>query len=86
MFYFWKFICYNCEINHNNEHFLITIDKYDSLSKIHSYLFSFYCSTCKKNLYPYCIESHEKHNLINLSQVKFSLENKIQLELDMKKE
>ena len=47
-----KFICYSCLINHpyGDKHNIIIFQRYDSLCKIHSNTFSFYCINCKKNI------------------------------------
>ena len=65
------FICYDCMRKHK-EHFLYTIDKYDSLCKKHFYLFSSYCNNCKFNLCPYCKEEHKNHEIIDLTDLKYS--------------
>ena len=79
-----KFICYECQINHSNEeHNIINIKKYDSLCKIHSNTFDSYCVKCKRNLCIYCQINHKNHNLIYLSQIKFSKISIISLEKEI---
>ena len=47
-----KFLCHSFIVKHQNtENYNITYyKKYDSLCKIHSNTFSFYCIKCKKNI------------------------------------
>ena len=73
-----KFICYDCIKKHKG-HNLFSIDKYDSLCKKHSNLFSSYCNNCKINLCPYCINEHQTHNIIYLTELKYSEDTKINL-------
>ena len=61
-----KFICYSCLTNHpfGDKHNIINFQRYDSLCKIHSNLYSFYCLDCKRNICIYCHIEHKNHNLI----------------------
>ena len=77
-----KFICYDCFKNHK-DHFLYSIDKYDSLCQKHFYLFSSYCNNCKINLCPYCIDEHKNHEIIYLTELKYSEDTKINLKNDI---
>ena len=80
-----KFICNECQINHSNEeHDIINSKKYDSLCKIHSNTFVSYCINCKRNLCIYCQMNHKNHNIIYLSEIKFSQKSIISLEKEIK--
>ena len=65
-----KFICFSCQLNHpfGERHNIINFKRYDSLCKMHSNTFCFYCIKCKKNLCIYCKSEHEFHDLIDLSK------------------
>ena len=60
------------------------IKRFDSLCKIHSNLFAFYCVKCKKNICVYCKEKHEFHDLIDLSKFKYTDEAKNKLDEEIK--
>ncbi len=62
----------------------MSLKKYDSLCKIHSNLYDFYCIQCKKNLCIYCQKEHKNHNLINLLEFNYSEESKNKLEEEIK--
>ena len=68
------FICNLCIGNHliDDSHNIINLKKYDSLCKIHSNPFCFYCIKCKQNLCIYCKNNHKSHGLIDLSELKYS--------------
>ena len=51
--------------------------EYNLLCKIHSEYVTFYCINCKKNICEKCIDGEQKsHQLISLSQIGFSQEEK----------
>ena len=81
-----KFICLQCTINHpnNDKHNTFNFKRYDSLCKNHSNNYSSYCQKCKKNLCAYCLSEHESHDIINLSKLNYSKENKKKLEEEIK--
>ena len=68
-----KFICYLCLSSHQNKekHNTTNIKRYDSLCKIHSYLFGYYCEKCKMNICAFCYPHHKAHELIDLSEYNF---------------
>ncbi len=79
-----KFLCYSCQLNHPKEnHSLTIINRYDSLCKIHSNLFCFYCLNCKKHLCIFCLNQHKNHKNINLSDFFFSDESKEKLKKEI---
>ena len=80
-----RFICNLCIGNHiiDDTHNLINIRKYDSLCKIHSNAFCFYCEQCKNNLYIYCKVNHKSHQLIDISELKYIQSQKHNLEKDI---
>ena len=71
-----NFLCYLCLINHDENHRSININRYDSLCKIHSNLFSFYCNDCNKNICAFCKVEHKNHKLTDLIEFNFNEENK----------
>ena len=76
-----KFLCNSCQLNHSKRnHNCFLISRYDSLCKIHSNLYSFYCLDCKRNICIYCHIEHKNHNLINLSELMISEEFKTKIE------
>ena len=81
-----KFICNLCINNHpnGNKHNIIDFKRYDSLCKIHSNLYCFYCIKCKQNLCIYCKSQHKFHDLIDLSELNYSEESKNKLEEEIK--
>ena len=71
-----NFLCNLCQINHDENHRSININRYDSLCKIHSNLFSFYFNDCNKNLCAFCKVEHKHHKLTDLIEFNFNEENK----------
>ena len=73
-----KFLCHSCVLNHPNDekHNINNFKRYDSLCKIHSNYFDSYCMKCKKNICIYCYPQHESHDLINLSKLNYSKNQK----------
>ena len=78
------FICSSCQLNHyGHKHSISSIKRYDSLCSKHSNLFCSYCSSCKKNLCVYCQNYHRNHEILNLSEIKYSEKTKLRLEEEM---
>ena len=78
------FICNSCQINHNGDkHSIMDIRRYDSICSKHSNLYSAYCTKCKKNLCVYCLKKHNYHEMINLSELKYSKKSKLRLQEEM---
>ena len=80
-----KFLCNLCQIKHSvSNHNMIFIQRYDSICKLHSNSFCFYCIQCKKNLCIYCQSQHKSHEIINLNEFNYSEENKNKLKEKIK--
>ena len=81
-----KFLCHSCAFNHlrGNKHSIINFERYDSLCKIHSNNYDFYCIVCKKNLCIYCHSNHENHYLINLSKFSYLINNNNNIDKKLK--
>ena len=83
-----KFLCNICLDKHDNDgdkHQLTNLYRYDSLCKVHSNLYSFFCIKCKKNICVYCKPNHEFHDLIDLSKFVYSDEEKNKINEEIKK-
>ena len=81
-----KFLCNSCQINkHPNgeKHSIIDFKRYDTLCKIHSNTYVWYCYDCKKNICAYCKSEHDFHNLIELPKLNFKERDKKKLEKDI---
>ena len=75
-----KFICEKCCNKHrDNNHMLIDGDRFDSMCIKHLNTFSSYCITCKRNLCVYCMNEHENHKKVDLSNIIFTKDEKNEL-------
>ena len=82
-----KFLCISCIDKHKNngdKHQLIILNRYDSVCKVHSNTFCFYCIKCKANICIYCKANHEFHDLIDLSKFVYSDEEKNKINEEIK--
>ena len=81
-----KFMYNICLDKHRNDddHNFINFQRYDSLCNIHSNLFSFYCIKCKINICIYCKSNHKSHDLIDLSTLVYTDEEKKKLDEEIK--
>ncbi len=72
------FICEKCLCHHNDgiNHIPFIISKFDSICCVHSNLYSYYCKNCKMNLCVLCKDDHIGHDLIELSKLKITSEEK----------
>ena len=81
-----KFVCNLCSDKHKNDgykHNTLNYQRYDALCKSHSNTFYSYCINCKKNICIYCKSEHKSHELIDLSEINFSNEDKNKIEEDI---
>ena len=63
-------LCNNCIYNHINKlHQYIPLSRYDSICLEHNQSFSHYCKNCNKNICLLCLNNHQQHNIILLSQI-----------------
>ena len=80
-----KFYCNFCGLNHHtkDKHIIANINKFNSLCKIHSFLYDSYCLSCKKNICTFCQSSHKNHNIICLIEYELTNNQKYKIEKEI---
>ena len=80
-----KFYCNFCGLNHqtNEKHIIVNINKFNTLCKIHSFLYDSYCVSCKKNICIFCQPGHKNHNIICLTEFELTKNQKYKIEKEI---
>ena len=68
-----QILCNNCIYNHSfSLHRIIAFSRFDSTCLEHSQSFTNYCKHCNKNICDECLNAHQNHYKISLSQIIIS--------------